>query len=168
MKLVQFPPQPQMIGAPPPNIPIPAAPPSQPVDVQQLQLQMQMLYQHNPATYHQMQQFFWMQSIAAIQAQQIQQQQQPGPAPEYISRPFNAGDFNVVNFPAQQSGFAVHGQKQDGGGGMEFVGAPPGLFIPPVTQLPLAEEEENRSPRPKNRSQAIPIVPPKVCGVCSV
>ena len=179
------PPPPQMAAAvhPPPGThivqPLSGVPSAQaqhghahahtrPVDWQQLQLQMQALYQQNPVVYQQMQHFFWLQSLSLQQQQshqqaQAQAQAQAPPMAGFMNGPFaNVGEYNLVSIPVQQHVLAP-GQKS--GPGMEYMsGAAEGLFIPPMVHVPHAEEGGRASspPTQRNRSQAIPIVPPKV------
>ena len=93
---------------------------------------------------------------------------------DFMNRQFAAGEYNLVNFSPQSQGMGMPDQKGVGGSPgvpMEYVGAPPGgLFIPPMAHahVPHVEEELVSQPPPtrqRNRSQAIPIVPPKVHGV---
>lgn len=56
--------------------------------------------------------------------------------------------------------------QKGGPPGAQYVGASSGgLFIPPMTRVPHIDEQgmnQSQAPRQRNRSLAIPIVPPKV------
>ena len=73
--------------------------------------------------------------------------------------------------PQSFSSLAAEKEEAGEGGGARFAGVgATGLFIPPATHLVGREEEGGggRGQRQRNRSQAIPIVPPKVCILLSV
>jgi hypothetical protein len=136
-------------------------PGSQPVDWTQLQLQMQVLSQSNPAFYTQMQQFFWsQQNMLQMQQHQMHAAAVAAAAQGYHIQPQPAGgggggaegDYNVAT--------------AGGAGGQYVQMAPPGgLFFPPMTHTPSPHDhhlaEETDSSQTPRRSLAIPIVPPK-------
>ena len=152
------------------GVPVPS---SQPADWAQLQLQMQVLSQSNPAFYTQMQQFFWsQQNMLQMQQHQMHAAAVAVAAQGYHIQPQPAAGGGGGGGVSATPGFA--GTEGDynvanaGGAGGQYVQmAPPGgLFIPPMTHIPsphdhhLAEETDtSQTPR---RSLAIPIVPPKV------
>ena len=148
----------------------------QPADWAQLQVQMQILSQHNPAFFAQMQQFFWSQNMAQLQMQaaaaaqgyhhHLQQQPPAAPtgAPAGGQPPAGGQDFQ---------NFGGSGAEYGGGGagGAQYVAAGGGLFIPPMAHIPpppppphlVEETDAEPQSQGQRRSLAIPIVPPKVC-----
>ena len=156
-----------------------AAMSGQPVDWAQLQVQMQVLSQNNPAFYAQMQQFFWSQNMLQMQhQQQMHAAAVAATAQGYHhlqQTPTAAGGAAVSATPSFTGGEGEYNMAAAAGGaGAQYhvqMGLPPGgLFIPPMAHIPSPHhhhhmgEETDASQSPR-RSLAIPIVPPKVC-VC--
>ena len=155
---------------------VPGGVASQPADWAQLQVQMQLLSQHNPAFFAQMQQFLWSQNMAQLQMQAAAaaaqgyhiQQPQPGGGVAVSTGPTTA----AAGGPEYQD-FSGTGAEYGAGGaaGAQYV-AHGGLFIPPTTHMAGAHlihphqqlrEEDEAGQQGQRRSLAIPIVPPKVC-----
>ena len=141
-----------------------------PMEWAQLQVQMQLLSQQNPAFFQQMQQFFWSQTMASqqIQMQHIQQLQaqgylhhqhhqhhqqppQPGVGGGGGGREMESGTAPTTNYyaaapppPALLPQPVTMDQKGGGsGGGTQYMQTAPssgGLFIPPMTHVPPPDE----------------------------
>jgi hypothetical protein len=120
-----------------------------------------------------MQQFFWSPTFAShhqmqqLQAQQYQSMQPPqaAAAVEFVNRQLpTGGEYNLVNYPPPQ---VIDMSEQKGGppAAHYMTATPGGLFIPPMTHVPSHVEgagtNQSQTPRQRNRSLAIPIIPPK-------